>query len=120
MTKAPFYCNKGANNVIFSTMKHGEALLREAIRTIILEKKKRGGGITPLGALGVLDPTAQDLKIKAALRSQDGDVPSTADDLGISTRMLYVHFDEKPSLERLKNNLQDDAEKDEDEEEENK
>jgi len=94
-------------------MNHSEALLREAIRNILLEKKKRGGGITRLGAEKIVNPENAKRRIRTALINRQGDVSSAADQLGVSDRTLYGYVEDNPSFEKLQDRLQD-KENDED------
>ncbi len=105
-----------SKKIIIRHMKKNEELLRIAIRSIISESQSPGGAITDLGATFVVDPKDGERQIRIALEKQKGNVRKAAKELGISTRQLYNRLSDTPGLEKLKDRLQNDPKRNEEDE----
>ena len=75
------------------------------------EKKKPGGPITRLGAKRIVDPSSAMADIRTSLADAEGEISGAADELGVSPRTLYNYISDNPSLERMKDKLDDESEK---------
>ena len=88
-------------------MTSSPALLRQYIRSIILERRHRhkrkqpGGPRTNLGALHQLNPDSFRAKISSAMSSAEGNVEDAADDLDVASRTLYHYLETEPSLDSI-------------------
>lgn len=97
-------------------MTSSPALLRQYIRSIILERghgKKPGGPRTNLGALHQLNPDSFRAKISSAMSSAEGNVEDAADDLDVASRTLYHYLETEPSLDSIQTtkDIEDDDDK---------
>jgi len=78
------------------------AILTEAVKNMIQEKKKPGGGLTDMGALKRINKPSWTAKIKSALRDTEGDVETASKELDVSARTLHGYIDDDSSLEKEK------------------
>lgn len=78
------------------------AILTEAVKSILQEKKKPGGGLTDMGALKRINKPSWTAKIKSALRDTEGDVETASDELDVSARTLHGYIKNDSSLEKEK------------------
>ena len=82
--------------------KKQEAILTKAIKDMIRERRKPGGGLTDMGALKRINKPAWAAKIKSALRDTEGDVETASKELDVSARTLHGYIDDDFSLEKEK------------------
>lgn len=87
-------------------------LLRKIIKQMIKESyvnedKKPGGGLTKIGALLVVDPSAAKAQIRNALLDTDGEVNPAADKIGVASRTLHGYIADDEDLETVKDRAQD-------------
>jgi len=86
--------------------KKQEAILTKAIKSMIRERRKPGGGLTDMGALKRINKPAWASKIKSALRDTEGDVETASKELDVSARTLHGYIDDDFSLEKEKERSQ--------------
>jgi hypothetical protein len=87
------------------------AILTKAVKSMIQEKKKPGGGLTDMGALKRINKPAWAAKIKSALRDTEGNVETASEELDVSARTLHGYIDDDSSLEKEKERSRDISDK---------
>ena len=96
-------------------------LINEVVKDFFLERRtkrrrKPGGGLTDMGALRRLNPREYNAKVRTALVGGKGDIESASKDLDISSRTLYQALEDIPVLQKFKDGI--DAEQEREEERE--
>ena len=95
-----------------------EDIIRESVRSIlrdiIVEKKRRGkkpgGGLTRWGAERKIRKNVFRGKVGDAISVASGDVDSAAKRLGVAPRTLYGYIQDEPSLQKKKEDFEEEDE----------
>ena len=96
-------------------MSPSPSLLRQYVRSVLLERrkgKKPGGPRTDLGAIRQINPGSFYVKVAGAVKSAEGDVEDASKELDVAPRTLYHYLETDPALGDIKT-TEDREEKDE-------
>lgn len=92
-------------------------IIKEMVEQALLDEKKSksktkpGGGLTDAGAQRRINKSAFMSMVRNAINSQDGDVEDAAKSVGVATRTLYGYLEDEPKLQKVKDHVDDEAEK---------